>query len=668
MIDEYLNAQRQGKKEYKAREAAGEYPYLPALDSIVADVDTLVQQPLGLMEIPVDLIAGTKMQARQNSFAPGFLPLLEPDSEFAIKWSNLYRTQINEGFREPVKVYEYLHRFYVQEGNKRVSVSKALDMPTIMADVTRIVPSDAELERNPGYAEFLKFYHVSHIYDIDCSWTGAYEEIAELVNMDLDHEWPEEVSLSLRSSYWRFSTVYKALIDKKQELPIGDAFIIYLRIYYKDALMYQPRDVVNKRVLRIRKEFLTEKNEERVELIESSDEALKAGSLLSKTGGIVSKVIPILSYNSKHPLKAAFIYDDKIADSRWTADHEKGRVKLERSFDGIVETRCFEDCGEQSSFESAVRDAVQWGAEVVFTTAPSLINDTLRAAIEYQNVKFLNCSINLAHQAVRTYYARIYEAKFLTGLIAGTQAAADGTHMIGICSDYPIFGMIAGINAFAIGAAMTDPLAKIYLEWDSRRDANWWWDMIDRGIHVISAADSIHSADGSDAFGLCYVERCAEGEGNDLSGTCRIRNLSVPIYKWGRLYESIIRTVIEGSYHADLVDRKDQATNYWWGMDSGAVDIVLSEELPSNTSKLVNLLRRDMIDGRFHPFEGELRSQEGIVRTNDDTPLTSREIIMMDWLNENIIGEIPTIDALTEEAQTTVRYSGVSKTKKEIRP
>ena len=181
-------------------------------------------------------------------------------------------------------------------------------------------------------------------------------------------------------------------------------------------------------------------------------------------------------------------------------------------------------------------------------------------------------------------------------------------------------------------------------------------------------ADAIHSADGSDAFGLCYVERCAEGEGNDLSGTCRIRNLSVPIYKWGRLYESIIKTIIEGSYHADLVDKKDQATNYWWGMDSGAVDIVLSQELPSNTSKLVNLLRRDIIDGRFHPFEGELRSQEGIVRTKNDTVLTSSEIIQMDWLNENIIGEIPTIDSLTDEAKTTVRFSGVSKTKKEIRP
>ncbi len=668
MIDEYLSALRQGKKEYKARITEGEKPYLPALDDIVSDVDVLVQQPLGLMEIPVELIAGTKMQARQNSFAPGFLPLLDADSEFAVKWSNLYRTQINEGFREPIKVYEYLHRFYVQEGNKRVSVSKALDMPTIMADVTRIMPSGSELARNPGYSEFLRFYNVSHIYEIDCSWVGSYAEIAELVKMDLEHEWPEEISLSLRSAYWRFSTVYKELIDPGQELPLGDAFVIYLRIYSKDTLMYHPRDVVNKRVLRIRKEFLTEKNTDRVDLIESSDQALKAGSLLTKTGGIVSKVIPLLSYTSKHPLKAAFIYDEKITDSRWTADHEKGRLKLEKSYDGIVETRCFEDCGDQNLFDQAVSDAVKWGAEVVFTTSPSMINHTLRAAIEHDDIKFLNCSINLAHQAVRTYYARIYEAKFLSGLIAGTTAATDGTHMIGLCSDYPIFGTIAGINAFAIGAAMTDPLAKIYLEWDSRRGTDWWWDMIDRGIHVISAADSIHSVDGSDAFGLCYVERCAPGEGNDLSGTCSIKNLSVPIYKWGRLYESIIKTVIEGSYHADLVDRKDQATNYWWGMDSGAVDIVQSEKLPSKTRQLVDLLRRDIIDGRFHPFEGELKSQDGIVRTKDDTLLTSREIIMMDWLNENIIGEIPTIDSLTDEAQTTVRYSGVAKAKREFRP
>ena len=34
MIDEYIKALKTGEKEYKSRLAAGEYPYLPALDFI----------------------------------------------------------------------------------------------------------------------------------------------------------------------------------------------------------------------------------------------------------------------------------------------------------------------------------------------------------------------------------------------------------------------------------------------------------------------------------------------------------------------------------------------------------------------------------------------------------------------------------------------------------
>jgi len=668
MTDEYINALKQGKKAYKANITAGRSPYLPALDDIVPDAGMLVQKSLGLMEIPVDLITGTRTQARQTAFAPGFLPLLEEDSEFALKWNSLYRDQIREGFHDPIKAYEYLHHFYVLEGNKRVSVCIALDIPSIMAEVTRLMPSPEVLKENPVYTEFLRFYDVSHIYDIECSWAGAYSEIAELMKQDLDTPWPEEARMALRSAYWRFSVVYKELIGRLPELLTGDAFVIYLRIYIRDALRDQPKSIVSRRVLRIQKEFLTEKNTDRVELVESSNEALEAGSLIARTGSFVSKVIPTFSYTAKHPLKAAFLYDEKITDSRWTADHEKGRLKLESEYEGVVATRCFENCSDQASFEAAMHEAAEWGAEAVFTTSPSLINDALRAAIEYKGIKVLNCSVNLAHQAVRTYYARMYEAKFLAGIIAGTAAASDGTHSIGYCSDYPIYGTIAGINAFAIGAAMADPLVRVYLEWESRRDENWWWDMIDKGIHVLSALDSIHSADGSDAYGLCYVERCRPGEGNDLSGTCRISNLAVPIYKWGRMYESIIRTIIDGVYYADPIDRKDQATNYWWGMDSGVVDIVLSEGLSPYTKQLVYALKRDITEGRFHPFDGELRSQEGPVRTENDPPLTSRDIIMMDWLSENVIGEIPVIDSLKDEAQATVRFSGVSRTKRENLP
>ena len=173
MSDEYMKARKAGEKESKARAAAGSFPFLPALDDILPDCGTMPQKALGIMEIPVEFIAGTKTRARQNSFAPNFMPLLEADTEFGSKWMDLYRAQLREGFNDPIKVYEYLHRFYVQEGNKRVSVSRFLDMPAISAEVTRIIPGKEVLDQNPAYAEFLWFYDVTGIYGIEFSWASA---------------------------------------------------------------------------------------------------------------------------------------------------------------------------------------------------------------------------------------------------------------------------------------------------------------------------------------------------------------------------------------------------------------------------------------------------------------------------------------------------------------
>ncbi|MBQ6621882.1 MAG: BMP family ABC transporter substrate-binding protein [Mogibacterium sp.] len=687
MVEDYLKARKSAEREYKAKVIAGEYPFLPALDEMVPGAGTLQSRRVGLLEIPVELIAGTKTRGRQNSFAVNFMPLMEPDTEFCMKWCNLFLAQTEEGFRDPIRVYEYLHRFYVLEGNKRVSVSKYLGMPTITADVTRLLPTQEVLARNPAYAEFLEFYKVAPIYGIVCSRPGAYREIAALAgypfpargSSEEPERWPEDRVRALQSAYWKFA---KAMSDFQEKIPglsMGDAFLVYLRIYAGDSLNDCSDKETERRVKRIRKELLTAHNEESVSLVESSDDVINGGAdILSKAETIlrpstlIGRVVPALNRSVRNPLKAAFIYDRTPEDSNWIYDHEAGRLQLEEAYGGLVRTEVFlagmpdgpdtsAETGRNwfASFDKAAEAAVSWGADVVFTTSPRQMTDTLRAAIAYKDVEFLNCSVNLAHQAVRTYYAKIYEAKFLAGIIAGTFSAADGTHRIGYCSDYPIYGTIAGINAFAIGASMTDPTVRIHLDWSSRRDNNWWWLMMDRGIHVISGIDSTHNKDGSNAYGLCYVEKSEPGKGTDLSGMWHVRNLAVPVWKWGRLYEIIVRSLLEGTYHARLVDRKDQATNYWWGMISGVVDLELSDDLPPYTRRLVEILRSDILSGSMNPFDGELRSQDGTVRRRADEPLTSMDIILMDWLHENVIGEIPEAAALTDTAREAVKVSGV---------
>ena len=126
MSEEYRKALRRGERDLRRDASAGIYPYLPALDSVLAPGDTAGEVRLGTMEIPLDMVAGTRTEGRQRSFSRTFMPVLAPTTEFAAKWSNLYAIQTTEGFRDPVKVYEYMHRFYVQEGNKRTSVMRYL--------------------------------------------------------------------------------------------------------------------------------------------------------------------------------------------------------------------------------------------------------------------------------------------------------------------------------------------------------------------------------------------------------------------------------------------------------------------------------------------------------------------------------------------------------------
>ena len=121
---EYGAALKLGKKQYQDSVAKGEYPYLPVLDEALSYTDIVSQVSLGTMDIPLSKLVGTKTAERSISFANNFMPLLTERSEFAIKWQNLYNYQVEDGINDPIVAYEFMNRFYVQEGNKRVSVMK----------------------------------------------------------------------------------------------------------------------------------------------------------------------------------------------------------------------------------------------------------------------------------------------------------------------------------------------------------------------------------------------------------------------------------------------------------------------------------------------------------------------------------------------------------------
>ena len=121
----------------------------------------------------------------------------------------------------------------------------------------------------------------------------------------------------------------------------------------------------------------------------------------------------------------------------------------------------------------------------------------------------------------------------------------------------------------------------------------------------------------------------------------------------------MIRKIMDGTWKYDDKTSSIKAINYWWGMSSGVVDIICSQNLPLETKKLTELLKHAISSGQFHPFSGILYSQTGQVQDEAWKSLSAEEIITMDWLADNVIGSIPAEDELIDRAKAVVAEQGV---------
>jgi len=87
--------------------------------------------------------------------------------------------------------------------------------------------------------------------------------------------------------------------------------------------------------------------------------------------------------------------------------------------------------------------------------------------------------------------------------------------------------------------------------------------------------------------------------------------------------------------------------------------VICSKAMPHGTYRLIDFLQKSICAGTFHPFDGPLYSQGGVIRCEEGKSLSPEEIATMDWLAENVEGQIPSREELTEEARTLVELQGV---------
>ena len=631
--DEYAQALKLGQKEYKDLTSAGKPAHPAVLDELLPDAAAETVVDVGFVEIPSERIIGTKTAGRIAAFTPTFKPLLDPKSEFATKWINLCTAHLGDvGITDPIVCYEYLGNFYVQEGNKRVSVLRHFGSPRIPGNVRRILPAASEEPRIRAYYEFLEFYKGSRLYSVQFRRPGDYAKLLSYLGKMTGDVWTEEERRTFNAYFHYFRDAFLPLNTRQEDVLPEEALLLWLELYPYENLGKLSTAELKKSVSALWEDMVASSKEDSVKVQTKAEDETKTN--------LVSRLV-----SSLDNLSVAFIHQLNPSESAWVLGHEDGRAHIETVFGDRITVRSYYNANTTDLAEQRIEQAVAEGAQVVFTTAPPLCTATLKAAVKYPKVRFLNCSVDQAYSSVRTYYGRIYEAKFITGAIAGAMAGDD---RIGYIASYPIFGVPASINAFALGAQMTNPRAQIELRWSCVAGAPQA-DFLADGIRVVSNRDTPTQS-------KMYLDFCSYGT-YLMDSRGGLISLASPVWVWGKFYEFVIRSILSGGWKREKTDTT--ALNFWLGMDSGVIDVGLSDRLPEGVRQMANLLKTSISSGQLDPFCRRIVAQDGTVKNDGSTRFTPEEVLHMDWLCDNVVGSIPPFEEILPISQKMVRQLGI---------
>ncbi|MBO4848680.1 MAG: BMP family ABC transporter substrate-binding protein [Clostridia bacterium] len=628
--EEYLRAAKLGQKEKKELEAAGRDPYPKVLDELLPDASRLTTTELPVMEIPADRIVGTRSGGRVSVFSASFLPLPDVASEFAAKWMNLLSEQLSEtGIRDPIDCFEYLGDFYVQEGNKRASVLKYLGAVRIPARVRRILPA-ADDPAAAVYGEFLDFFRRTGSYEIQFKKPGGYAKLLSAMGKKPDEGLSETEVKRLISAFCAFKKEFASLTGARSGLIPEDALLVFLKVHTYDRFVSMSPEELKKALSQLFDDVKAASEPEAI--------TLRTAPAEEERKSVIGKLI---SGAPKH-LEAVFICQRTPDESPWTRGHAEGAAYLQKALPDSVSVKCLFGADTDEKAEALMDEAAAEGAGLIFTTTPPLITATLKAAVRHPKVRFFNCSACQPLSSVKSYYCRTYEGKFITGMIAGALAEND---LIGYVGSYPILGVPAAINAFAIGARMTNPRARVLLEWTCT-EIDCIGKLRGQGVRVISNRD----------IPLPDVNLMREGAYGtfiiDASGG--LVPIASPCWMWGKLYENIARTVLSGS-----LEGGGRAVNYWWGMDSGVIDVKLSDLVPAGVRTLAETFMERLRQGGFDIFGRRLTAGDGGLISDGETPLSSMEILKMDRLLDCVEGHIPEYGEIMPMSRGLYRELGV---------
>ena len=329
------------------------------------------------------------------------------------------------------------------------------------------------------------------------------------------------------------------------------------------------------------------------------------------------------------PIRVAFVLVGPADSVGWSYSHDQGRQYLEQVMKDKVVTTVVELVAEGRGARTVIQELATKN-DLVFATSFGYRISTEGVAKSNPQVKFENSSGTRLGKNLAAFSTRMYEPRYLSGLIAGKMTQ---TGKIGYIASHRVPEVIRSINAFTLGVRKANPSAEVEVQWTGswhkpEKERLVAAQLVANGADVLTNhTDSSTVAEFAEANNVKVI-----GFHADMSSFAPIQHLASVTHNWGPYYVKRVQA---------LMDNKWQGQSQWMGMKDQTSQLSsLNNSIPADVRHLVAEQEAAIISGKLNVFAGPIKNTRGRIRVKEGAVLSDEKLLRLNWYVEGVTGSL----------------------------
>lgn len=169
---------------------------------------------------------------------------------------------------------------------------------------------------------------------------------------------------------------------------------------------------------------------------------------------------------TKEKTRVGLILNGTKDDHSWSQSHYEGIMEAAENLN--LEVLYRESVPATEECREVMEEFAEAGCRIIITDSYNYGEYELAEAEEHPEIYYYHATGVEESDNLATYFGRIYQMRYLTGIVAGLQTE---TNEIGYVAAFPLSEVNRGLNAFTLGVRSVNPDAVVYVEW-----SNSWTD------------------------------------------------------------------------------------------------------------------------------------------------------------------------------------------------